>query len=275
MPEPLDDALAICRPTLRYLVQIKIRRLPVRLPPDSPPPSSPPSPPSGPSSSDEDSPPHHPKRRRRRRNRPRRERGTPTPELRLSGSPPRHGAASPAETSAPRQTAGGFNPTLGCEPKAVALTATAQVPPPQAPQTLTATAQLPNSQGIQDVRDAGSWAALHAPARETEAIELLPPVLSGDGPHVSLDSPRVDPSLLLVTALQDLSCDGPLVPANTDDPMCEEASLRFSPPAATTDIMAFEPSGQQEGPNLGEGRDLIVPWMPYPRRTSRARTRTC
>lgn len=64
VPERLDDALGTYRPTLKYMVQIKVRWLLMRMPPDSPPPSLPPSPPSEPSS-DDDSLPHHPKISRR------------------------------------------------------------------------------------------------------------------------------------------------------------------------------------------------------------------
>lgn len=55
IPEPVDDVLPIpVRRTLKYTVNIQVRRLLLRVPPDSPPPSPPATPPSTDSSEDEE-----------------------------------------------------------------------------------------------------------------------------------------------------------------------------------------------------------------------------
>lgn len=78
IPEPTDGEgpFRPVKNTLNYVIQITVRRLLIRLPPDSPPCSPPPTPPSDTSSDndDEDSPPTNPKRRRptsRRQRQPR------------------------------------------------------------------------------------------------------------------------------------------------------------------------------------------------------------
>lgn len=69
-PANAEIPFQLVRNTLKYKINIRVRRLLVRLPPDSPPDSPPPTPPSD-SSSDEDTPTENPKRRhgggRRRR----------------------------------------------------------------------------------------------------------------------------------------------------------------------------------------------------------------